>query len=194
MEPRIQDEEPRLGEEPLDPRQSPARERFGFLLAMSAHRFRSRMEEKLELIGLQLKHIAVLSTIQHFGPVPQQRLGESVCIDRTSMVGLLDEMERQALVRRQPDPDDRRAHLIHLTESGGDMLRRATEMVEEVEDACLEPLSGAERAGPEANAPANCRPCAWSGFEHINIKLSGRATESGGRAEVSPGGGGGGTR
>lgn len=188
---------------PLDPRQSPARERFGFLMAMAAHRFRARFEEELDPMGVQLKHVAVLATIDHFGPVAQRRLGESVCIDRASMVGLLDEMEHRGLVRRQADPVDRRAYRVHLTDPGKDLLRRANGMVEGVEDECLGPLSKAERESLRHMLQRIVDPGSWSGFEHINIKVSGRT--AGGaehtppppqpvRDESSPSGGGGRSR
>ncbi|WP_169977271.1 MarR family winged helix-turn-helix transcriptional regulator [Tautonia rosea] len=172
----------------LDPRQTSARERYGFLLAMAAHRLRSRFEEELEPMGVQLKHVQVLAMIYHFGPVAQQRLGESICIDRTSMVGLLDEMERRDLVQRQPDPVDRRAHRIHLTESGQDLFRRANDTVEGVENEVLAPLSEQERLQLKSMLQRIIDPGAWSGFEHINIKVSGRAGEATGRSEALPSG------
>jgi DNA-binding MarR family transcriptional regulator len=174
----------------LDPRQSPARERYGFLLAMSAHRLRSRFEEELEPLGIQLKHVQVLAMVDHFGPVPQQRLGESTCIDRTSMVGLIDEMERRDLVRRRPDPVDRRVHRVQLTDDGRRMLGTCFEIVRRVEDECLAPLSMAERAELKRMLQQIVDPGAWSGFEHINIKVSGRpGGEPAGRFEASPEGG-----
>ncbi|WP_158633483.1 MarR family winged helix-turn-helix transcriptional regulator [Tautonia sociabilis] len=184
MEQSPAEEPERRDEGPLDPRRSPARERFGFLLAMAAHRFRARFEEELEPLGVQLKHVAILATIDHFGPVRQQRLGESVCIDRASMVGVLDEMEGLGLVRRQPDPVDRRAHRVHLTDSGQELLRQANRIAERTEDDCLGPLSGEERGRLKEMLQRIVDPGSWSGFEHINIKVSSRA----GAAE--PGGGG----
>lgn len=173
----------------LDPRQTPARERYGFLLAMAAHRLRSRFEEELEPMGVQLKHVQVLAMIHHFGPVAQQRLGESICIDRTSMVGLLDEMEQRDLVQRQPDPVDRRAHRVHLTESGQELLHRANDMVEDVENEVLGPLSEQERPQFKSMLQRIVDPGAWSGFEHILIKVSGRAGEATGRPDALPSGG-----
>jgi DNA-binding MarR family transcriptional regulator len=156
---------------------------------MAAHRLRSRFEEELDPLGVQLKHVQVLAMITHFGPVAQQRLGESICIDRTSMVGLLDEMEHRGLVRRHPDPTDRRAHRIHLTESGQDLYQRANDSVEDVENEVLGPLSEQERLQLKSMLQRIVDPGAWSGFEHINIKVSGRAGEASGRPDAPPGGG-----
>lgn len=53
-------------------------------------------------------------------------------LETSSMTGLLDRMERDQLVRRDPDPSDRRAHRIHLTEEGRAIRDSVTNVVEEV--------------------------------------------------------------
>ena len=45
------------------------------------------------------------------------------------MTGLLDRMERDGLVKREPDPNDRRANRIHLTQEGVDAEVSATKVV-----------------------------------------------------------------
>ena len=45
-------------------------------------------------------------------------LGRKAGLEPSTMTGLLDRMERDGLVVRSPDPDDRRAQLIFLTEEG----------------------------------------------------------------------------
>ena len=172
-------------EGPLDLRRSPARESFGFLLAVAAHRFRAAFEEALEPLGLQVKHLAVLGTVCHFGPVAQQQLGASVCIDRTSMVALIDEMQGLGLLRREPDPNDRRAYRIHLTDGGKDLLDRANELTRDVEDACFGPLSADDRASLKRMLQEVVDVGALSGFEHINIRVKGRGGEASGRAEAN---------
>jgi DNA-binding MarR family transcriptional regulator len=45
-------------------------------------------------------------------------LAEQVCLDASSLTGLLDRTEKTGLIERRPDPDDRRALRIHLTDQG----------------------------------------------------------------------------
>ncbi|MHA1569921.1 MAG: MarR family winged helix-turn-helix transcriptional regulator [Alphaproteobacteria bacterium] len=45
-------------------------------------------------------------------------LGRRAGLEPSTMTGLLDRMERDKLVTRAVDPDDRRAQLIHLTRLG----------------------------------------------------------------------------
>lgn len=157
-------------EAPLDLRQSPARNSVGFLLAMAAHRFREHYERTLEPLGLQTRHFGILATIRHFGPVPQQRLVNSVCIDRSTMVSLVDELENAGLVERRPDPNDRRAHRVHLTRAGSKAHSAALERLEEIESGLLSGLDEPERAELRRMLAIAGDLDNVSGFEHVNIR------------------------
>ncbi|MGB0259106.1 MAG: MarR family winged helix-turn-helix transcriptional regulator [Coraliomargarita sp.] len=49
-------------------------------------------------------------------------IAEQLQITRASVTGLLDSLEKDAFVRREPDPNDRRMMSIHLTEKGQSFL------------------------------------------------------------------------
>src|SRR5262245_43066044 len=59
---------------------------------------------------------------------------------------LVDALEEAGILRRLPDPDDRRATLLELTESGVADLERIRAAQARVAEQALSPLSGAERA------------------------------------------------
>jgi DNA-binding MarR family transcriptional regulator len=66
-----------------------------------------------------------------------QRLG----IDRTVMTYLLDDLEKQDLVKRQPDPADRRNRHIVATPRGREQLCDAEKQLRLVEDHILRGIS-----------------------------------------------------
>lgn len=70
-----------------------------------------------------------------------QRLG----VDRTVMTYLLDDLERAGLVERRPDPADRRARRVVLTEDGRARLCDVERRLRRVEDHVLGPLDPSER-------------------------------------------------
>lgn len=47
---------------------------------------------------------------------------------------LLDRLERAGLVRREPNPGDRRAFLIYLTDRGRELTARLNPLLEKLED------------------------------------------------------------
>jgi DNA-binding MarR family transcriptional regulator len=60
---------------------------------------------------------------------PQRRLrvnelAREVVLSPTAMSRFVDRAERAGCVRREPDPDDRRAQQVVLTDAGVDLLRR----------------------------------------------------------------------
>jgi DNA-binding MarR family transcriptional regulator len=65
------------------------------------------------------------------GSLSQQAIGERLRIDRTTMVSLIDDLEQAGYVKRERNPDDRRAYVITLTAAG----RRAQARAEEAVDA-----------------------------------------------------------
>jgi DNA-binding MarR family transcriptional regulator len=70
-----------------------------------------------------------------------QRLG----VDRTVMTYLLDDLEKAGLVERKPDPADRRARRVLLTEDGRARLCDVERRLRRVEDHVLGPLDATER-------------------------------------------------
>jgi DNA-binding MarR family transcriptional regulator len=46
------------------------------------------------------------------GSLSQQAIGERLRIDRTTMVALIDDLERGGYVKRERNPHDRRAYVI----------------------------------------------------------------------------------
>lgn len=88
---------------------------------------------------------AVLASLQEFGSLSQAEIGRRLGIDRSDIVALLNHLQDEELVNRQPDPDDRRRNAISLTTTGRRRLRRMDRDVGRAQDDLLEPLDAAER-------------------------------------------------
>lgn len=71
-------------------------------------------------------------------------LARSSLITTGAMTARLNRLERSGLIRRAPDPADRRAVLIHLTREGGIKARQALDAVIAASEAFLEPLGAEE--------------------------------------------------
>lgn len=65
-------------------------------------------------------------------------LGRCSGLEPSTMTGLLDRMERDGLVFRKADPDDRRAFTVHLTESGRKVQKTVARMINETLQSMLE--------------------------------------------------------
>ncbi len=72
-------------------------------------------------------------------------LAEMAGVTRATMTGLIDTLEKDGLVRREPDPHDRRAMLVHLTEAGDAFMARILPHYFNRVTAIMDPLSAAEK-------------------------------------------------
>jgi DNA-binding MarR family transcriptional regulator len=95
--------------------------------------------------GLGWAEYAVLHHLDAQGPVAQRELAAALRIQPSNIVALLDELQRGGLIRRSPDPADRRRHRVELTPRGLALLARATKAARAAEADLLAPLTGGER-------------------------------------------------
>ena len=117
----------------------------GFLMSKVSQLAREGFERALEPMGLRARHYGILAALAGEGPHAQKVLGEKLAIDRTTMVGLVDELEGLGLVERRRDAEDRRRYDLVLTEAGKSTLSEADAVAARVQDAVLAPLDDAER-------------------------------------------------
>jgi DNA-binding MarR family transcriptional regulator len=103
----------------------------GYLLAFIAEHATERFERAMAPHGIRSKHAQVLLVIDAEGPMSQRALGRRLRIDKSPMVGLVDDLERLELAERRRDDSDRRVQAIHLTPTGRDVLARIVEIAEE---------------------------------------------------------------
>ncbi len=89
-------------------------------LRLAAKRLHEAMERWTESFGLTESRLQIL-TYLYFSPDHQMPLGELAeaqnLVPRT-VTGLIDNLERDGLVRRVPDPSDRRSVRAQLTRAG----------------------------------------------------------------------------
>jgi DNA-binding MarR family transcriptional regulator len=102
-------------------------------------------EAAAEQQGLGVGHHLVLKMLAAIGPRSQQVLSEELRIDRSVMVGIADELEKTGYVRRERDPEDRRAYAVTITASGRRALAKAEKTIPEFLDRTFAALTPTER-------------------------------------------------
>ena len=110
----------------------------------SAH-LRTLRERELVAFGMSGKHFAILTAILEKGPMTQQTLSRLLNIDRTTMVKLVDDLERLGVGFRDVHPSDRRAFEVDVTAEGDLVFQEAAEAVALAEQQFFGAISGDER-------------------------------------------------
>lgn len=133
--------EDRAGEPGWPP--APLAGRLGFLLKHAQLRLAEISSAALAPYGINGRHLAVLSVLAGGELLSQQEAARRLAIDRTTMVALIDELERKRIVARHPHPADRRKNIVDLTAEGREVFAQATRASEEAERRFLAPLDEA---------------------------------------------------
>ena len=117
----------------------------GFVLNKVAQRFAEEADASLEPFGIKSKHHGVMALLHMAGPLTQVEIGARLRVDRTTMVALIDDLERLGYARRNRHPQDRRAYAVDLTDAGRDALAQARAALHGVDDRLQAPLDAADR-------------------------------------------------
>src|SRR5438552_2027850 len=107
---------------------------------------RRAFEVTLKPGGLRPRHLIALKLLSEQGPASQQALADSLSLDPSNVVGLLNELEERKLITRRRDSADRRRHIVELSPRGNKELCSAFEGLRRIDDDLLRPLSARERA------------------------------------------------
>ncbi|WP_033290240.1 MarR family winged helix-turn-helix transcriptional regulator [Amycolatopsis jejuensis] len=119
--------------------------RCSALLDHLARRMRMRAENVLTPLGLRPRHLLALTVLNTQGSSTQQALARTLEMDSTNVVGLLNDLEADHLIERRRSPEDRRRHVVVLTELGGIKLVQAEAALAAVEDDVLVALDPEQR-------------------------------------------------
>jgi DNA-binding MarR family transcriptional regulator len=118
--------------------------RLGYLLKRAFLELEDLHAEHLAPTGVNARELAVLLLLAGREPESQQQAAGRLGVDRTTMVGLLDDLEAKGLVARQADPADRRRNVVGLTETGQQTLKTAKAASDDAERRLLGELSDTE--------------------------------------------------
>jgi DNA-binding MarR family transcriptional regulator len=95
--------------------------------------------------GLTMWAYIVLSALDQSAIRTQATLAESIGADKTRIIAVLDELQKHGYIKRIPDPDDRRARLLEITESGRSIKNSTQTDIHRGEEHWLGQLSAGDR-------------------------------------------------
>jgi DNA-binding MarR family transcriptional regulator len=106
-----------------------------------------RLRERISVAtggGIEPSGYRLLARIESLGPLRTTDLAERIGFDVSTVSRRIGDLEEARLVTRAPDPDDRRAHLLEVTERGRLALVRLREVHRALLDEALAGWSAEE--------------------------------------------------
>lgn len=114
-----------------------SRRHFANLIAQTARQWRRVINRKLQPYGLtEATWVPLLYLARADKPMLQKDLAEAIYLDASSVVRLLDNLQKQGFIERR-EGADRRAKEIHLTQSGLQRVQQVEGMAQEVRHRVL---------------------------------------------------------
>jgi DNA-binding MarR family transcriptional regulator len=117
----------------------------GYLTAFIAEHAAERFERALDDQRIRRNHASVLAVIDAEGPMSQRSLCGRLRIDKSPMVGLVDDLEDLGLAERRRSDADRRVQAIHLTGKGRVAVARIMQIAEAENDRTFGVLDEEQR-------------------------------------------------
>ncbi|MDQ0808669.1 DNA-binding MarR family transcriptional regulator [Streptomyces sp. B3I7] len=113
---------------------------LGWAIRMVSSAFRRVATESVADLPGGARAYLVLVALADGEPPSQLALAKAVSLDRTVMTYLLDDLEAHHLVTRRPDPRDRRARQVLLTDTGRTRLAQVRDNLAAAEAELLADL------------------------------------------------------
>ncbi|MER6536388.1 MarR family winged helix-turn-helix transcriptional regulator [Streptomyces sp900105755] len=119
---------------------------LGWAIRMVSSAFRRVATESVADLPGGARAYLVLVALAGGEPPSQLSLARKVSLDRTVMTYLLDDLEAHELVTRRPDPRDRRARQVLITDTGRARLAQVRHSLAAAEGRLLADLDAGDAA------------------------------------------------
>ncbi len=114
-------------------------------LMRAAESVTSRTSRPMAAAGLTISQFGVLEALLHKGPLCQRDIAAKILKSTGNITMVIDNLEKQGLVRRERDMEDRRYLTVHLTEKGTILINKVFADVEASIVAEMSALSAEEQ-------------------------------------------------
>jgi MarR family 2-MHQ and catechol resistance regulon transcriptional repressor len=111
--------------------------RLSGLLTKTGNRLAGRL-------NLTQQKWVLLAALDKHGECVLSQLGESLLVTKANITGMVDRLERDGLVERRRDPQDRRLWWVRLTQAGREALTAMNQIQAEWLNRCFEGLDEKE--------------------------------------------------
>jgi DNA-binding MarR family transcriptional regulator len=117
-----------------------------WLLSQAGNYAGRLVAERLASVGARGRQYRLLAALDELGPASQAALGRHSGIHLSDLVAELNDAANEGLVKRTPDPNDRRRNVITITAAGRRRMRTLDGQLERAQRELLAPLSAADQA------------------------------------------------
>ena len=124
---------------------APPWQRVETTMMSTARDIRMAYDHCFEPLDLNLSQASLIGYVAENGPMNQTQLAAALVLGRAATGTLVDQLEERGLVRRLPDPDDRRVWLVENTAAGAEVAIEIVEVDEQLRKRIRSGITREER-------------------------------------------------
>lgn len=110
-----------------------------YLLRTASDKVQDAVRRHLESLNIDAREYEVMALVDG-DEINQITVAGAVRVNRNAMVRLTDSLEEKGMLRREVNSDNRREHLLRLTEDGHKILRQAEKIIRGTQERVIEIL------------------------------------------------------
>ncbi|MHB1315847.1 MAG: MarR family winged helix-turn-helix transcriptional regulator [Christensenellales bacterium] len=118
---------------------------INFLLTTAQHAVFQRLSTRLAAYDITPAHYGVLSCLWEKEFATPKQISEALCLDTSTISGVLDRMQKKDLIDRLTDSDDRRSVQVTITEKGRKLREPVQKIVDDVNLEVMQIFTEPER-------------------------------------------------
>src|SRR4030065_1303172 len=121
-------------------------DRFLFLISKVCQKLIVNLQKAFSESGVEVTPIQVmlLFFLQKNDGSSLTQISQGLMLENPTVTGLIDRLEKSGYVKRCDHPNDRRVYLVHLTEKGNKVAKKALPIVKKLNEQIKEGYSKAE--------------------------------------------------
>ena len=114
----------------------PAEDRLIFLISKVYQKLITKLQKSFSESGIEVTPIQVmlLFFLQQNNGLSLTQISQGLMLENPTVTGLIDRLEKSRYVKRSDHPIDRRVYLVHLTEKGNKVARKALPLVKKLNE------------------------------------------------------------
>jgi len=107
-----------------------------YLISILNKKFERIQNSEFRKLDLTAPQFSILTELWKEDSKPFKELAKVCCCSRSTITGIIDTMEKNELVKREANPDDRRSILVKLTEKGNKFKQITPSLKIVIGDCC----------------------------------------------------------
>ena len=118
-------------------------DRFIFLISKVCQKLIINLQKAFSESGVEVTPIQVmlLFFLQKNDGSSLTQISQGLMLENPTVTGLIDRLEKSGYVKRSDHPNDRRVYLVHLTEKGNKVAKKALPIVKKLNEQIKEGYS-----------------------------------------------------